>query len=66
MENERVRLMWDVTVYTDKKLKHNRPDITLLPKEEKEWIFIDIAVPADRNIMKTQNETIDTKNWHLM
>ena len=34
-ENKGVKLMWDMTVYTDKKLKHNKPDITLLLKEEK-------------------------------
>ena len=28
-------------------------------KEDKEWIFIDIAVPADQNIAKTQNQKVD-------
>ena len=54
-------------MYTDKELKRNRLDITLLLKEDKGWIFIDIKVPADQNIVKTQNEEEkrDTKNWHL-
>ena len=39
-----------MTVYTDKKLNHNRPDITLVPKDTQEWTLIDIAVPADQNI----------------
>ena len=48
-----------MTAYTDKKLKHNRPDITVLLKEENERIFKDIAVPADQNIIMTQNEKIE-------
>ena len=40
MENEEVKLTWDVTTYTDKKLKQNRPDITRLLKEDKELIFL--------------------------
>ena len=58
-ENKGVKLMWDMTVCTDKKLKHNKPDITLLLKEEKKWIFIDIAVPVDQKIIKIQNEKIE-------
>ena len=46
-----------MTIYIEEKLKQNRPDITLLLKEE--WIFIDIAVPADQNIFKPQNEKVD-------
>ena len=58
-ENDEVKLTWDMTTYTDKKLKHNRPDITVLLKEENERNFIYIAVPADQNIIKTQNEKIE-------
>ena len=48
-----------MTACTEKKLKHNRPDITVLLKQEKERIFIDIAVSADQNTIKTQNEKIE-------
>ena len=37
-----------------KKLEHDRPDRTLTLKEDKEWMFIDIEVPADQNVFKTQ------------
>ena len=40
-----------MTVYTAKKLNHNRPDITLIRKDTQEWTLIDIAVPADQNIV---------------
>ena len=55
-QNDRVKLTQDMTACTEKKLKHNRPDITVLLKQEKERIFIDIAVSADQNTIKTQNE----------
>ncbi|XP_063584642.1 uncharacterized protein LOC134762202 [Penaeus indicus] len=45
-----------MTVYRDKKLNHNRPDITLLRKDTQRWTLVDIAVPADQNIIKTEEE----------
>ena len=29
--------------FTDKRLKHNRPDITVVYKDTQEWTIIDIA-----------------------
>ena len=48
-----------MTVYTEKKLNHNRPDITLPWKDIQEWTLIDIAVPADQNIINTEEEKVD-------
>ena len=48
-----------MTVYTDKKLNHNRLDITLVQKDTQEWTLIDIAVPADQNIINTEQEKVD-------
>ena len=58
-ENREVRITWDMTVYTDKKLNHNRPDITLVQKDTQEWTLIDIAVPSDQNIINTEEEEVD-------
>ena len=46
-ENGEVRNTWDMTIYTDKVLKCNRPDATLVHKDTKKWTLIDIAVPSD-------------------
>ena len=54
-----VRITWDMTIYTDKMLKHNWPDITLVHKDTQKWTLIDIAVPADQNITKTEEEKVD-------
>ena len=58
-ENREVRITWDMTIYTDKVLKHNRPDITLVHKDTQEWTLIDIAVPADQNIIRTEEEKVE-------
>ena len=57
-ENKDVQITWDMTVYTDKKLNHNRQDITLQRKDIHEWTLIDIAVPADQNIINTEEEKV--------
>ena len=54
-----VRITWDTTIYTDKVLQHNRPDITLVHKETQKWTLIDIAVPADKNITRTQEKKVE-------
>ena len=48
-----------MTVYTDKKLNHNRPDITLVRKDTQDWTLMDIAVPTDQNIISTEEEKVD-------
>ena len=58
-ENGEVRITWDMTLYTDKVLKHNRPDITLMHKDTQKWTLIDIAVPADQNIVQTEEEKVE-------
>ena len=37
-------------------MKHSRPDITVVHKDTQEWTIIDIDVPADQNILTTQEE----------
>ena len=58
-KNRDVRITWDMTVCTDKKLNHNRPDITLTRNDTQEWTLIDKAVPADQNIISTEEEKVD-------
>ena len=59
VENGEVRITWDMTIYTDKVLKHNRPDITLVHKDTQKWTLTDIAVPADQNITRTEEEKVE-------
>ena len=34
----------------------NKPDIIIKNKKEKTWILIDVAIPADRNVMQKEAE----------
>ena len=58
-ENGEVRITWDMTIYTNKVLKHNRPDITLVHKDTQKWTLSDIAVPADQNITRPEEEKVE-------
>ena len=46
-ENGEGRITWDMTIFTNKSLKPNRPNITVVQKDTQEWTLIDIAVLAD-------------------
>ena len=48
-----------MTIHTDKVLKHNRPDVTLVHKDTQKWTLIDIAVPADQTIIRTEEEKVE-------
>ena len=39
-------IAWDMNILSDKRLKPNRPNITVVHKDAEEWTHIDKAVPA--------------------
>ena len=50
VENERVKILWDFNIQTDREIKHRRPDIVELNKEKNECTIIDVANPGDHNL----------------
>ena len=58
LENTEYKLYWDQTIYTDKTIIANRPDIVLMNKRERTTYLIDIAIPSDTNIQQKYNEKI--------
>ena len=48
-ENEKVTILWDMQVHTDKTIKANKPDIIIKDKQEKTCVLIDMAIPSNRN-----------------
>ena len=58
LESEKVKILWDFDMQTDRVIEHRRPDILLINKETNECFIIDIAVPADYNIDKKEFEKI--------
>ena len=55
-ENEEVKLLWDLTIQTDRESHHRRPDIAIQKKKGKETIIVDIAVPGDSNVLQKETE----------
>jgi hypothetical protein len=53
LENDNYKLYFDRTVLTDIHIKHNRPDIVILNKQQKQAYLLDIAVPNSHNITQT-------------
>jgi hypothetical protein len=49
LENDNYKLYFDRTVLTDIHIKHNRPDIIILDKQQKQAYLLDIAVPNSHN-----------------
>jgi hypothetical protein len=62
LENDNYKLYLDRTVLTDIHIKHNRPDIIILNKQQKQEYLLNIAVPNSHNITQTYNTKI---NKHL-
>jgi hypothetical protein len=50
LENDNYKLYFDRTVLTDIHIKHNRPDIIILNKQQKQAYLLDKAVPNSHNI----------------
>jgi len=53
LENENFKLCWNRSIFTDKTIPFNRPDITFMYKKTKNTFLIDIAVPNTHNLAKT-------------
>ena len=53
-----MKILWDFSIQTDKVIKARRPDIVVVDKVKKVVTIIDIAVPADRNILEKQEEKV--------
>jgi hypothetical protein len=58
LENDKL-LYFDRTVLTDIHIQHNRPDIIILNKQQKQAYLLDIAVPNSHNITQTYNTKIN-------
>ena len=49
-ESTKVTILWNFTIYTDRKIDANRPDIIIKDDREKTCIMLDVAAPADKSI----------------
>ena len=51
-----VTLLWNQAVHTDREVTANRSDIIIKNTKEKTCSLIDVAVPADRNVVRKEAE----------
>ena len=49
-------MLWNQAVHTDIEVTANRPDIVIKNKKEKTCTLIDVAIPADRNVVQKEAE----------
>jgi len=48
--------LWDQAVHTDREIIANRSDIIIKNKKEKTYALIDVAIPADINVVQKDAE----------
>ena len=51
-----VTVLWNQEVHTDREVTANKPDIIIKNKKEKTCTLIDVAIPADRNVVQKEEE----------
>jgi len=51
-----VTVLWNQAVHADGEVTANRPDIIIKNKKEKIFTLIDVAIPADRNVVQKEAE----------
>ena len=58
LEPENCKILWYFPIQTDKTVKHNRPNITVIDKKNAKCILIDLSCPFDTRIEKKEEEII--------
>ena len=58
-ENEKVKILWDMKIQTDKILEHSRPDIVVFEREKRTCKIVDVACPFDTRVVEKEREKVD-------
>ncbi|KAL1448298.1 hypothetical protein WDU94_008925 [Cyamophila willieti] len=56
LENRNVKIYWNQPIITDTHIPHNKPDILVINKKNKEAYMIDVSIPLDENLHKAYME----------
>ena len=59
VEDDDVKLLWDMNIQCDNVIEARRPDLVLVDKKKKSCVIIDIAVPGDCRIREKEMEKIE-------
>ena len=59
LENNEVKLLWDVSIQRERRSERNKPDIVVLDKKQKVCLVIDVACSFDSRINKKEQEKVE-------
>ena len=59
IENDIIKVLWDLDIQTDKHVTSNRPEIVIVDKKGKSLKLIDVSIPNDVNILSKRIEKIE-------
>ena len=59
IENDIVKILWDVCSQVDRKIEHQGPDIVVMEKNTNKCLIIDAACPVGKNLILKRNEKLD-------
>ena len=59
IENDIVKILWDVCIQVDRQIEHRRPNIVVMENNTKKCLIIDIACPVDNNLILKRYEKLD-------
>jgi aspartate 1-decarboxylase len=51
-----VTVLWNQAVHTDREVTAYRPDIIIKNQKEKTCTLMDVAIPADKNVVQKEAE----------
>ena len=58
VENEDVKVLWDINIQCDNLIEARQPDLIVIDKKEQKEIIIDIAIPADVRVEEKEKEKV--------
>ena len=56
VENDEIKLLWDVNIQCDNVMEARKPDIVVVDKKEHKGIIIDIAASADVRVAENKRK----------
>ena len=59
VDDERIKILWDVGIQCDHVIEARRPDIEIINKEDKNCFIVDIAIPGDLRLSKKEGENVE-------
>ena len=58
IENEQVKILWDLQIQTNKLVMANQPDIVVIDKHQRTAVVVDVAIPSNGNIGKKEHKKL--------